>query len=68
MATTNKTKKLKFSVLKKGDYVKREGRSIELKVIKVGKDARSKKNFVKLFNDVTNYTTTIVDLSEYKKA
>jgi hypothetical protein len=62
------TKKLKFSDLKKGKFIKKKGSSIELKVMEVGKDWRSKKNFVKLYNDVTNYTTTIVDLSDYEKA
>jgi hypothetical protein len=63
-----KSKKLKFSDLKKGKFIKKKGSNIELKVMEVGKDWRSKKNFVKLYNDVTNYTTTIVDLSDYEKA
>ncbi len=62
------SKKLKFSDLKKGSYVRKKGGRIELKVVEVGKDWRSKKNFVKLYNDVTNYTTTIVDLSDYEKS
>jgi hypothetical protein len=62
------SKKLKFSDLKKGNFIKKKGGNIELKIMEVGKDWRCKKNYVKLYNDVANYTTTIVDLSDYEKA
>lgn len=61
-------KKLKFYDLTKGDFINKKGGIIALKVIEVGKDWRSKKKFIKLYNDVTNHTTTIVDLSDYEKS
>lgn len=43
----NKTKKLKFSDFKKGEFIKKVGSHIELKIIEVGKDWRSGKKFIK---------------------
>jgi hypothetical protein len=52
--------KLKFSDIKKGDYLKRDGRSIELKVIEVTK------NSVTLYNDVTHHSDTFVKLDGFE--
>ncbi len=63
----NKTKKLKFSDFKKGEFIKKVGSHIELKIIEVGKDWRSGKKFITFYDDVMGYSTTIVDLSNYIK-
>ena len=48
-----------------GDYIKLEHGSIELEVIEQGRD--NKFDYVVIFNDVTNTTTRLVDLSDYVK-
>ncbi len=50
---------LEFSKLKKGDFLKKIGSNLELKVIEVGKD------YVKLYNDVTDHENSYVDISNF---
>lgn len=62
---SNNTKEIEISDLKKGDLVKKDGSNIELKVIEVGNDWRSGKDYVELYNDVTDNTQKLVDISGY---
>lgn len=48
---------LKISDLKKGDFLKKKGSNLELKVVEVGK------GYVKLYNDVTDTKTSYGDMS-----
>jgi hypothetical protein len=52
--------------IKEGDFVKKKGSNIELKVVEVGNDWRSGKDYIKIYNDVTDNTTTLVDWSDYE--
>jgi hypothetical protein len=52
--------------IKEGDFVKKKGSNIELKVVEVGNDWRSGKDYIKIYNDATDNTTTLVDWSDYE--
>ena len=47
--------------IKSGDFVKKKGSNLELKVVEVGNDWRSGKDFIKIYNDVTNQTKTLAN-------
>lgn len=49
-----------FSQLQNGDYIKRKGRAISLKVMSVGADSAT------VFNDVTGFTQTIISLADFE--
>jgi hypothetical protein len=51
--------------LNAGDYIKLKNGSIELKVIEQGRD--NKFDYVVIYNDVTDTTTRLVDISDYVK-
>jgi hypothetical protein len=53
--------------LKVGDFIVKKGSKIELEVKEVGNDWRSGKDYITIYNDVTNSTTTLVDWSNYEK-
>lgn len=54
--------------VKVGDFLKKKGSNIKVEVKDVKKDFRSGKDTITIFNDVTNYTTTLVDWSDYEKS
>jgi hypothetical protein len=53
-----------ISTLKKGDFLKKNGSNIEVEVKNIGRDGDH--DFVELYNDVTDSTTKLVDLSNYE--
>lgn len=57
----------KVDEIKVGDFIKKKGSNIGLEVKEVGNDWRSKKDYITIYNDVTNQTTTLVDWSDYEK-
>tara|TARA_R100000951_G_scaffold4792_1_gene5480 strand:- start:3144 stop:3980 length:837 start_codon:yes stop_codon:yes gene_type:complete len=57
--------KLKFSDIKKGDFLKKGKGNFELEVLDVSVGKRGFDDSVTLYNDVTGYKTEIVDLGEY---
>lgn len=52
--------------IKKGDFIKLKKGAIEHEVIEVGNDWRSKKDYVKIYDDVTQLTKTLVEVSNYE--
>ena len=52
--------------IKKGDFLKLKKGVIECEVVEVGNDFRSGKDYIKLYNDVTQLTKTLVDISNYE--
>lgn len=58
---------LEIKDLKKGDFIKKNGSNIELKVLEVGKDWRSGYDYVKFENNLLGYTRTLIDISGYTK-
>ena len=57
----------KVQKFKVGDFIKKKGSNLELKVVGVGNDWRSGYDTITIYNDVTNNTTTLVDWSDYEK-
>jgi hypothetical protein len=57
----------KVGKIKVGDFLKKKGSNLKLKVIEVGKDWRSGHDTITIYNDVTNDTKTLVDWSDYEK-
>jgi hypothetical protein len=49
--------------LKMGDFMKQENSNIELKVVNLGSEHNVK--FVELYNDVTNTTKKLIDITNY---
>ena len=52
--------------IKEGNFLKLKKGSIEHEVIEVGNDWRNGKDYVKIYNDVTQITRTLVDVSDYE--
>lgn len=52
--------------IKVGDFMKKKGSNLELKVLEVGNDRRSGKDYITLYNDVTNHSNTLIDWSDYE--
>ena len=63
----NFNQKLEIRELKKGDFLKKNGSKIELKVIEVGHERQSGYDFVVLYNDVTDKTDKLIDITNYSK-
>ena len=58
---------MKIQDLKVGDFIKKPNSSISQKVIEVGYDWRSEKDYVVIYNDITQQKTKLVEVFEYKK-
>lgn len=50
-----------------GDVLKKKDGGLEVKVIDVGNDWRSGKDYITIYQDVTNSKVTLVDWSDYEK-
>lgn len=50
-----------------GDILKKKNSSLEVKVIDSGNDWRSGKDYITIYQDVTNSKVTLVDWSDYEK-
>jgi hypothetical protein len=57
----------KVGKIKVGDFLKKKGSNLKVKVIEVGNDWRSGYDTITIYNDVTNDKTTLVDWSDYEK-
>jgi hypothetical protein len=53
--------------VKKGDLLKLKGSNIGVEVVAKSFDPRYEKAYVKIYNDVTDTTKTLIDISKYEK-